>query len=149
MSAFQGDPTIKFTVDGSTLKFTDGQPVMDGGYENAALISLFTEEGWVGNVFADTEAEKIGSKFLEATRRTITITSLENIRKEAISALQWLIDQRQFKSVNAEVTNPTARNIMVLITIIPPNGEAVNLTLENFGATWKFQKEDPAHRRLQ
>ncbi len=148
IDAFQGDPAIKFTIDGTTLKFIDGQPVMDLGYENTVLLSLFTEEGWVGNIFADTEGEILGSKFLEATRQTITILSLEDIRKEAINALQWLVDDGQFKAVDVTVINTTASNIFVRITITPPNGEAVNLTLENFGATWRFQKEDPVNRRL-
>ena len=69
---YQGDPKIILTENGATLKFVGGQPVMDRGLENFALISLLTKTGWAGNFFIRAEADKIGSDFEEAALNTRT-----------------------------------------------------------------------------
>lgn len=147
-SVFQGDPAIKITKNGSEFVFKEGQPVSDKGFENAVIISLFTKRGWAGNTLFREAAKQIGSDFEEANNQPLNITGLNARREAALKALQWAKISKIFKDVLVEVTNPSANTIIVKIKIIPPNGEAVDLTLQNFGANWRFQKTDPAHRRL-
>lgn len=149
MSIYQGDPALIITENGSDLKFTEGQPVMDQGFENAVLIALFTKKNWAGNALFRDENQKIGSDFEDLTKDSITLDRLNDIRTEARNALKGFIDSGEFKDVEVTVTNPSANNIMVKIRITPPNGDAVDLTLENFGPNWRFQKNDPAHKRLE
>ena len=73
---YQGDPRLFLDSDGSFLKFTGGQPVMDRGLENIVLISLFTRPGWPGNVLFQDENQKIGSDFLDIANQSITLRLL-------------------------------------------------------------------------
>ena len=148
MSVFQGDPAIKITADGATLEFTEGQPVMDKGFENTVLISLFTKQNWPGNVFFRNAAQRIGSDFEESLKLPLNLDGLNKRRDAAEKSLQWAIDAGLFASVDVQVTNPQGQVIMVKIRITPPSGEDVNLSLSNEGASWRFQREDPAHRRF-
>ena len=147
-NVFQGDPAINLTPDGATLKFTEGQPVMDKGFENAVLISLFTKQNWVGNDLFDQVDQKLGSDFEESMKLPINLDGLNRRRQAVEGALLWLKSQGKVKDIEVSVTNPSADIIIVLIEITPPSGENVNLTLENFGASWRFQRDDPAHRRF-
>jgi len=145
---FQGDPAVNLTSDGANLKFIQGQPVMDKGFENAVLFSLFTKENWAGNDLFDQTDQKIGSDFEESMLLPINLDGINKRRQAAENALAWMKNQGKVKDVIVTVTNPSADIIIVNIDITPPNGDAVNLTLENFGASWRFQRDDPAHRRF-
>ena len=46
---FSGDPYLTLGPDGSRLHYIGGQPVMDQGLENLAMISIFSGEEWAGN----------------------------------------------------------------------------------------------------
>lgn len=148
MSTFQGDPAFEIDENGSNFKFIEGQPVSDQGFENAVIISLFTKRSWPGNVLFRSESKKIGSDFEEASKLPINIAGLNSRRDAALKSLDWAIKEGLFKEVLVDVTNPNSNTILVKIRVIPPNGENVDLTLENFGSNWRFQKEDPAHRRF-
>ena len=148
MSVFQGDPAFKIGKNGSTFEFIEGQPISDQGFENAVLISLFTKREWPGNVLFRGDSQKVGSDFEKSNALPINRAGLNSRRDAALKSLQWAINKRLFKEVFVSVTNPNSNTIIVTIRITPPNGEDVNLTLENFGQNWRFQKEDPAHRRF-
>lgn len=134
----QGDPKLILTADGSSLQFTGGQPLMDQGLENLALISLFTRPGWVGNQLIKSE---IGSDFEEAVDQPITRQSLERVRDAAVKAM----DSKLFGSVAVEVTNPTGHRINVIIRI-DRTGAALELSRE--GGVWYYQSLEPAHRGI-
>ena len=83
---FQGDPYITITADGSTITYIGGQPVMDRGVENQAMIALFTREGWIGNAVISDPDEQIGSDFQEAHNQPITLNALLDIEQAAVRA---------------------------------------------------------------
>jgi len=139
---YQGDPKIFLDKNGAYLDFRGGQPIMDQGLENAALISLFTKKGWHGNIFL-SDGEKIGSDFQEIATKTITASSLENINQEAIKAL----DKPFFGDVSAETINPLNYRINTEILIKPPGYDSGVIQLEKNGENWIFQKINPAHGR--
>lgn len=148
MNIYEGDPAIQITVNGADFKFIEGQPVMDQGFENAVLISLFTEENWIGNDLFNTEAEQIGSSFLASMKLPHNREGIIARRNAALNSLEWLKTEGLFKDVFVSVTNPSGSTTLVNIRITPPNGEDVNLTLDNFGPNWRLQRDNPAHRRF-
>jgi hypothetical protein len=142
MSAFDrygGDPRIVIDPDGADLDYKGGQPVMDQGFENCALLSLFTQEGWVGNIFLSTD-NKVGSDFQKTAQGTLTLSRLADIENSASRALS----SKVFGSVSAEASNPQGDRVSVVITI--GSGGALSLTREK--ALWTMQTLYPASRRI-
>ena len=144
ISVFQGDPRLILTVDGSKLKFIAGQPVLDPGLENMALIALFTRRGWAGNVlFADIN-QHIGSDFEKATEQPITLRALNEIRDAAIKALSYPV----FGNVTVDVENPVSSRLNIFILIEPPGQDILQLNLQKNGLNWIAQAFYPAYRRI-
>ena len=141
---FQGDPAIKITPNGATLVYIGGQPVLDQGIENQALISLFTAKGWAGNFLLPPESQ-IGSGFeKEARTAPITISSMARLEKVAENALKAPI----FGKVTAVASNPESWIKAVNIRIEPPGGVAFEINLVSNGQNWFNQAVNPAHERL-
>lgn len=142
--SFEGDPRLILTVNGSTLKFVGGQPVMDRGLENLVLISLFTTPGWAGNTLFRDVNQKIGSNFEIAANQPITLQSLNDIRDAAEKALNDPV----FGKVTVAVGNPNGYRVDVNIIIEPPGEDIQKLLVSKNGINWQSQIIDPAHRRL-
>lgn len=142
---FQGDPRIFITANGANMDFRGGQPVMDQGLENAAIISLFTKSGWVGNALFRDPAQHIGSDYEEAAKATITLTSLNDISDAAEKALQWMVDGGLASEIIVDVTNPSSSIIDTTILIKPVGADASELLVSKNGLNWVAQIKDPAH----
>ena len=147
MNRTQGDPRLFLTERGATIKFIGGQPVMDGGWENYVLISLFTRPGWVGNVLFDKPSQRIGSDFEETAEQAITIDSLADLEESGKRALADMIADGLAEKVEVIASNPSGdiRNVRILIT--PPGKDVEELLLTKHGLNWLVQANDPAHKR--
>ena len=143
MDIFQGDPAIKITNNGATLVFTGGQPVMDAGVHNQALIALFTEKGWPGNHLLSPQSQ-IGSDFEKLARGPLTLSSLARIEQTAVAALNADI----FGTVTATASNPESWRAEVKILIEPPGGSEVEILLISNGQNWISQAVNPASERV-
>jgi hypothetical protein len=141
---YEGDPKIILTENGATLKFVGGQPVMDRGLENFALISLLTKTGWAGNFFIRSDLDKIGSDFEETALKTRTLSSLREIENSGERALTHPL----FESIQVIVTNPQSDFIDVVALLKPPNQDERKLELSKNSANWNSQAEEPANRRI-
>lgn len=137
----QGDPKMYLTENGSKLIFHGGQPVMDQGLENLALISLFTSQEWAGNSLFSNINQKIGSDFELIAQQSITISMLNNLRQATERALKNIA----FGKVTAVITNPNSYQLKIEITIEPPGQDVKKLTLTKFEGNWIFQSQDPAY----
>ena len=145
MSGFEGDPKLILDKDGAELVYQDGQPVMDQGLENNALISLFTEPGWAGNTLLN-EDQRIGSDFEAQARGTLTLSKLGDIENAAARALSS--DVQQLTKNIAEVNNPIGNQLDMRLRLSPP-GEDVNLLLTSRnGLNWRSQAFDPANKKV-
>jgi len=145
MSGFEGDPKLILDKDGADLVYHDGQPVMDQGLENNALISLFTAPGWAGNILL-ADDQKIGSDFEAQARGTLTLSKLSDIENAAERALSSTVQQLT-KNI-AEVNNPIGNQLDMLLRLAPP-GEDVNLLLTSKnGLNWRSQALDPANEKV-
>lgn len=145
---YQGDPKMILDEQGSDLVFRGGQPVMDRGLENAALISLQTRPGWAGNILFRKPSEKIGSKYELSLEQPITITSLNTVRNAAKEALQWLLDQKIASKIEVAVSNPTGQRTKTIAIISPLSRDLLILLLTKNGMNWIAQKLDPANLRV-
>jgi phage gp46-like protein len=147
---YDGDPRIEIEENGAEIYFVGGQPIMDRGLENAAIISLFTDEDWAGNALLTGPGEAIGSKFeKQATEEAITLTTLDTLAELAKAALAWMITLKVAGAIDAALSNPTGRQIEGTLTITPPGGgSATALALTRNGPNWTAQKTDPAYARL-
>lgn len=144
MDIYQGDPRLVMTERGSTLIFKGGQPVMDQGIENQALISLFTTPGWIGNSLLADQNQHIGSDFLESTRQPITLNMLTEVEQAAIRALQSPI----FGNITVNVSNPRSDVLKIVIRLEPPGQDARTLILTRNGQNWQNQAVNPANERI-
>lgn len=135
------DPRLILTGSGSRLQFIGGQPLLDDGLENLVLISLFTRNGWCGNVLFN---EPIGSTFEEECNKPITRNSLNRIRNAAELALTNPL----FGKVTVSVTNPQSYHLSVSIVIEAPGRTKTTLQLFRSGGAWFYQSSDPAYTRV-
>ena len=145
---YQGDPALFMNENGSEMIFTGGQPIMDPGLENAVKISLFTRQGWAGNVLFGSENEKIGSDFEEENQTPITLQSLADREDAAQKALAWMVSSGLVSSITIEITNPGGMLLNYLISIFPPGRDVFELLLQRNGLNWVEQAKNPAHGRL-
>ena len=149
MSRFQGDPAVQITQDGADMKFIGGQPVMDQGFENAAQISLFTDQGWWGNVLQRDESKKIGSDFPAVQREPITdIRTINDYTDAAERAFKWMRDTGVARKITVTVTNPRVNYVITRVEITPPGGDDEQLLFIKNGINWISQAQNPAHGRL-
>ncbi len=144
MDRFSGDPKLILTVDGADMVIKGGQPVMDQGLENAALISLFTKPDWPGNFLIEDEEQQPGSDFEEISKGIINLDYLNNVRQSAEKALT----NGAFGKKTIDVFNPTSKNVRINIIIDPPGVDIEELILTKNGPNWISQKNNPAHKRI-
>lgn len=142
--SYQGDPRLIIYEEGSSISFKSGQPVMDRGVENAAIISLFTHNGWAGNHLFLTGAQKLGSSVDEVSRLPITKENLIRLRNSVLEALSSDL----FGDVTVEVSNSIGAIIDLYISVSPPTGVASDFKFTRNGLNWISQRIDPANRRL-
>ena len=140
---YQGDPRLFLNANGSFLKFTGGQPVLDRGLENLVLISLFTRPGWPGNVLFQDENQQLGSDFEEIANQPITLQMINDLRDAAERAL----DNPALGNVSVIIDNPSGHRLNITITIKPPGQDILMLLITKNGLNWVSQALDPAHLR--
>lgn len=136
---FSGDPRITISPKGSNLDYEGGQPIMDAGVENQAILSLFTREGWCGNTFLPT-AEQIGSDFEESAGAPLTLQALTDLQNAAERALKSDL----FPELAVVVTNPQSWNVRIVATL----GSGTVLSLDRRAMLWAAQAASPASGRL-
>lgn len=144
---FQGDPAIKITADGATMKFINGQPVMDQGLENAVLISLFTKKGWWGNTLIKDENKKIGSDF-EQVRTIIDVQTINDYLIAAQQATDWMKTVGLASTIDIVVTNPSIDVIKMQMTIHSPGQDVQEFLFFKNSLNWISQAVNPAHERF-
>jgi phage gp46-like protein len=124
---YDNDPAIIITNDGGTLDYSGGQPLMDeGGLENAAIISLFTLEGWPGNALETDPDRMIGSDFYtHLNGAPITSDTIRAMDKSAERALDWMVNIGLAKEVKATVSMLSPKRLSVFIEIVQVSGISI------------------------
>ena len=143
---WSGDPKITLSGDGSDFTYVGGQPVMDQGVENDALISLLTSDEdptsgkpWPGNIFFSDE-QKVGSDFQRTAQDTLTLKKLRLIEQSGVRAL----GDPAFGAVTCVATNPVSTYVEAQFQI----GEG-SLNVSGNQATWQAQATNPAYMRVK
>lgn len=140
----QGDPLISITEDGANITYLGGQPIMDQGLINLALISLGTKPDDALNVLYDKDSEKHQIDLEKYKNEPITIDSLNEQRNDTIAALDGLKEEGQADEIIVDVTNPSGYIRKTVITIVPPGKDSGILQLTNYGSNWQAQILNPA-----
>lgn len=142
---FDGDPFIDIGADGAEMIFIGGQPVMDQGFDNHVNFSLLTEKGWWGNDAEPVAERKLGSLFLDASKKPITRQSLINTDKAAQADLSG----EEFGTVISETINNESNNLLTEILFTPPTRELQKLVLNRAGQNWINLTQKETYQRLK
>ena len=139
-SRFEGDPKLFLRENGAQLNVVSGQPEMDQGVWNFALIGLHTREGWPGNVLFRDDRSKIGSDYEVRTEKGLSLQALNDIQSAAERALASIVDTGMVDTVVVETTNPNQHNLQTKVELYR-DGEAVLkfVDLKN-GDNWIVQE---------
>lgn len=135
MSIFQGDVKIYMTKNGADMQFIGGQPTMDQGFENLALISLFTLPGFWGNSLIDDVKQHIGSDFENDAKGPINLKKLEAITQSAEQAL----NDNALGEKEITVNNPENNRLNIYGLIYPPGQDVQELKVNRFFQNWQNQ----------
>ena len=144
-----GDLGLFNIPDGGEIGCVDGQPLLDGGFDTAIFISLFSGalEDWWANSLINEPAEKTGGRFEKMIEAIPLIPAkLPEIQQSIEIDLQWFIDVGIAKSV--EVTlQIVAVNILRIYILTELEDESSITTYFNFN--WNVQRTESLHERLQ
>jgi hypothetical protein len=137
MDIYQGDPKIIIDENGADMIYPGdgGQPEMEQGVENQAIISLFTDEGWEGNYYLKNKDQKVGSNYRDTAEKPITLSNLELIRQSTINALSSPV----FGEIESIVTTPSSGQIRNGISITPRGKNQSEIILQKNGLNWVMQ----------
>lgn len=127
----------------------------DDGFENAIIISLFTDKrasrqevpsdetdlrGWWADAVDPLAADLIGSKLWLLDREKATQETLNRAREYTLEALAWLEDLGLAETVEAEATWADQINgrLRLDIAITRPDGDRVSYTYSDI---WENQTD--------
>lgn len=125
---FSGDPLLSLSSAGSEITFLGGQPQMDQGLVNQALIQLFTRKGWSGNIYLPLP-RRIGSDFVDICSDRIT---LKKVNTDIPDAARRALKSDYLPEITPVVTNPKSDRLLAAITL----GPGGNLSLTRVGMKW-------------
>src|SRR4030043_476291 len=108
LNRYQGDPLLSIDENGYDIPFYGGQPVMDRGYINEILLSLFIRKGYILSKLIGAEGLE-GSGFLDACSMPLTISNINIIRQSIEKAITIPGDVEVF------VNNPSGSRLEILI----------------------------------
>jgi len=143
----QGDIYIYLTEDGAEISVINGEPVMDGGFESAVLISLFANENkdhWMNEYMS--ENEKMKGNFYSFIKNTAkTLTTMRKAEELAKLDLQWLIDTGAADDVQITIISESPIRINMEVNVLANGNTILNRI---YGVNWLYQKNDPASGRI-
>ncbi|MBP7735959.1 MAG: phage GP46 family protein [Spirochaetes bacterium] len=142
----QGDLYVYDTADGGEITVRNGEPVMDGGLENAVYLSLFGHADdllWMNEYFE--ESEKMSGEFNKfVSGSVLTAGSVMQAEEVAKKALKWMIEAEICDTIEASVTVTGKSQSRITIELL--KDETV-LVSSNYEINWMYQKNDPASGR--
>lgn len=139
-SIYEGDPKLYLQFDGAFLNVKGGQPEMDKTLWNAALISLNTREGWAGNAFFNTPAEKIGSRYEIVSEQNLSQQMINRLKNEADLALKWILSEKLVDNIEVVVRNPKNHNLETIIIMKKDNVIVLQFVLLKNETNWYAQE---------
>lgn len=143
----QGDLAIFIDDNGGNIQNINGEPLMDGGIETSAILSLFgtnDPDTWLNEYL--TGSEKYTAEFYAFMQANpITLKNLLTAQEFALRDLQWLKDDGVADEIIVEITTFEKNRINMTIGIYA-NKETI---LENtYQVNWGYQIDDPVHNRI-
>ncbi len=145
---YSGDPKVYLDGHGAFLKWVAGQPIMDSGIENCATLPLLIKDDWPGNVFIADKKKQLGSGFVEANEKPVSISMLNNVRSVGERVLkEKMVDDGLARDVTLTVTSPQSTRIKTIVTVTRAGGEEETIQFDKYGPNWEQQRANPAGAR--
>ena len=123
------------------------EPIMDGGFESAAEITLEGGDGtnfWMNEYL--TEDEKIISAFIGFIQgNPLTLLNINRAQELALSDFQWFINVGIADTIDI-VVEAVSKNRVDVTVIILANGEELFKNI--YEVNWGFQENDSATGRI-
>lgn len=146
MQIYEGDVLLYQSLNGGEIDYIDGQPVMTGGFETAAYLSLFggnkDDDGskdnpltWWGNV-EETDPDK---RYISRTQYILqglpaTAANLRRLEEAARLDLNWFLTSKIASSVEVEAVIPEFNKVNIAVTIKAEGKESQFNFTENWRA---------------
>lgn len=142
MSIYDGDVRLTNTIDGGSIEFIAGQPVMDATIETAAYISLFTERRW----WANEPGTDIGSDLETILAGRLTTATINSARDEISRSLAWMTAEGIAQSV--DVTVEAAGIDVVHISIVITEPGTLSPATIRYRLNWDAERAHLEARRV-
>lgn len=135
---------------GFDIEIKNGDLSGDEGLETAVAISLFTDrrvtdedlppgtkdkKGWWGDMFPETDQDKIGSRLWLLARSKRTTEVLRKAEDYAKEALNWMIEDGVATSIIATASYNESKFLLLAIEIVKPKGRT-----SKFQVLWEKQE---------
>lgn len=144
----QGDLALFLDSNGGNIQNINGEPVMDGGIETVAILSLFgtqEKEVWFNEYL--NGSEKYTAEFYSfMVANSITLKNLLTAQEYALRDLQWLKDDGIADEIVVELTTFGKNRVNMTIGIYADGNTVFENTYE---VNWGYQIDDPAHNRIE
>ena len=143
----EGDIFLFNQDSGGTIQVTNGEPLMDGGFESAVYLSLFGNNNspWWSNEYLELSEQLQGEfiGFIEGNAKSIS--NLNRAQEFALNDLQWFKVEGIADTITVEVVSVDRQRVDLNVELFA-NGD---LIFENtFEINWGFQLGDPASARV-
>ena len=143
----QGDIAIYQTPDGGDISIINGEPVMDGGFESAAYLSLFG--GGESSHWSEEyqgESEKLTSRFYNfIIGNPKSVTNLNKAEELAKQDLNWFLKDGIADTLNLSITSTDKSRIQLSYELLL---DGVTLAKNLFNINWGYEESLPAHGRI-
>lgn len=143
----EGDLFLYQTNDGGEISVTNGEPVMDGGFQSAIELSLAGHDNtphWTDEYLKPFE--RLKSEFLPfiigAPKTAANILRAEELAKKD---LQWLLDTKAADKINVDIISINVSRVFVSIEIL---ADGNTIAFNEFEKNWGFEKDSPANLRI-
>lgn len=135
---------------GFDIEIKNGDLVSDDGLETAVAISLFTDrrindeqlpqgtkdkKGWWGDLHAEVDGDKIGSRLWLLAREKRTTEVLRKAEDYAKEALNWLVEDGVATSIIATASYNDSKFLLLAIDVVKPAGRS-----SRFQVVWDKQQ---------
>lgn len=149
LTLHDGDLGLFNLPDGGEISSVEGQPILDGGFETAVFISLFSGKikDWWANLLIEDDSEKIGGEFESLIESIVLMpATLPDIEQAVKNDLAWFIADKLAKEISITLSIPKVNMLSTHIVFLLEDEKSIST---NFNFNWNIQKTESLHERLQ
>lgn len=147
MTLRAGDLLLYQTDDGGEISVSNGEPVMDGGFQSSAYLSIAVieeESNWMNEYL--TEIQQLNSQYLSFIKgNSKTAENILKAEKLAYLDFKWMLDLKAVDEIIVAITSTGVERVKLTLQILA-NGDTIETN--EFEINWAFEATDPANLRI-